>query len=164
MTLSHGRLAVVLLAFTGCGDSESSSSSRPPVIHVKETDKEMNAAMEKARATLDTFFTAQAKPGPKQKGFSIKAPFEEGGKVEHMWVNEVRAEGDLIKGKIGNDPENLKRFHAGMACSFPRSRVSDWMYIDDGRLVGGTSIRLLRNRMSAAERKDFDRSIPFKID
>jgi uncharacterized protein YegJ (DUF2314 family) len=164
MTLSPGRVAVVLLAFTGCGDSESSPSSRDPVIHVKATDNEMNAAMEKARVTLDTFIAALQKPGAKQKDFSIKARFEERGKVEHMWVNEVRVDGDLIKGKLGNDPENLKGLHAGMACGFPRSRVSDWMYIDDGRLVGGTSIRLLRNRMSATERKEFDQSIPFKMD
>jgi uncharacterized protein YegJ (DUF2314 family) len=44
-----------------------------------------------------------------------------------------------------------------------KSEVSDWMYIDDGLLVGGYTVLELRSQMSEEERKQFDASMPFKI-
>ena len=38
------------------------------------------------------------------------------------------------------------------------------MYVDHGKLVGGYTLRVLRDGLSPAERAEFDRSIPFKID
>jgi len=36
------------------------------------------------------------------------------------------------------------------------NEISDWMYIDNGTLRGGSTIRVLRNRMSVEERTAFD--------
>jgi uncharacterized protein YegJ (DUF2314 family) len=38
------------------------------------------------------------------------------------------------------------------------------MYIDKGRLKGGFTIRVMRDKMSAKERADFDKNVPFKLD
>ena len=37
------------------------------------------------------------------------------------------------------------------------------MYVDHGVLVGGYTIRVLRDRLSGVERAEFDRNLPFKI-
>jgi uncharacterized protein YegJ (DUF2314 family) len=42
--------------------------------------------------------------------------------------------------------------------------ISDWMFVDNGKLVGGYTVRVLRDAMSAAEREEFDKSVPFKIE
>ena len=152
----------LLLAAAGCGESYPGESSN--VVSVKDSDPAMNKAMEKARATLDQFTAALQKPGPKQHDFSLKAKFQEGEKAEHMWVNNPTISGDSIKGKLGNDPDNLKKVRMGMTVTVSRDRVSDWMYVDDGKLVGGYTLRVLRDKMSAKERKEFDASVPFKIE
>jgi uncharacterized protein YegJ (DUF2314 family) len=155
-----GILVATLLvaAALGCGESDSGN-----VVHVSDTDPAMNKAMADARATVDQFADALRNPG-KRSDFSLKARFTEGSTTEHMWVNEVRVEGDVFKGKVGNDPDNLKKVRFGQSCSIPRDRVSDWMYVENGKLVGGTTLRVLRDKMSPAERKKFDASLPFTIE
>ena len=44
-----------------------------------------------------------------------------------------------------------------------RNEISDWMYIKNSVLHGGYTIRLLRDRMTEEERKEFDASIEMKI-
>ncbi len=43
------------------------------------------------------------------------------------------------------------------------SEISDWMIVENNTLVGGYTIRVLRNRLSAEDRKKFDQSLPFTI-
>jgi hypothetical protein len=38
------------------------------------------------------------------------------------------------------------------------------MYIDDGKLVGGETLRVLRATLSPTERADFDKSVPFVVE
>ena len=47
--------------------------------------------------------------------------------------------------------------------SFDPDDITDWMYIEDGRLIGGYTTRLLRERMSPEERKQLDASAPYKF-
>jgi uncharacterized protein YegJ (DUF2314 family) len=150
-----------LLFAAACGGSDS---DKPPIINVKDTDQAMNAAMDEARAKVDQFVAALTKPSPKQKDFTFKKKFEEGGKVEYMWITDVRVKGETLTGKLNNEPRTMKKVRIGASVTIPKAEVADWMFVDDGRLVGGYTLRVLRNRMSASERKEFDQSVPFKID
>jgi uncharacterized protein YegJ (DUF2314 family) len=38
------------------------------------------------------------------------------------------------------------------------------MFVENGKLVEGYTLRVLRDSMSASERADFDKSVPFKVD
>ena len=42
--------------------------------------------------------------------------------------------------------------------------ASDWMIIQDNRLVGGYTIRALRKRMTPEERARDDKTLSFEID
>ena len=42
--------------------------------------------------------------------------------------------------------------------------IQDWMIIDDGRLVGGYSVRVLAERMSEDERKEMEEHMGFTMD
>jgi len=46
---------------------------------------------------------------------------------------------------------------------FEPSYISDWMYIDDGYLVGGYTTRVIRDRMTPEEREAHDAEAPYKF-
>jgi uncharacterized protein YegJ (DUF2314 family) len=46
---------------------------------------------------------------------------------------------------------------------FDPSRITDWMFIDHGRLVGGYTTRLIRQRMSPEERDAFDATVEYSF-
>jgi uncharacterized protein YegJ (DUF2314 family) len=57
---------------------------------------------------------------------------------------------------------NIPNLKLDEPVSFSPSELSDWMYLEDGKIVGGYTIRVLRNHMPAAEAVDFDRHLQFK--
>ena len=71
--------------------------------------------------------------------------------------------GKVFRGKINNDPELVKNVKIGQSITVEPKQISDWMYINQGKLVGGTTVRVLRDNLSPSERKGFDESVPFKI-
>jgi uncharacterized protein YegJ (DUF2314 family) len=46
---------------------------------------------------------------------------------------------------------------------FEPSYISDWMYIEDGYLVGGYTTRVIRDRMTPKERTAYDAQAPYKF-
>jgi uncharacterized protein YegJ (DUF2314 family) len=124
----------------------------------------MNAAMDKARATVGEFIAVVQKPKRSQSSISVKAPFTKGKSVEHMWVAEVTYDGRSFHDAISNEPEMVTNYKMGQRVSFESSKISDWMYVENGKLVGGFTLRVLRDAMSAKDRAEFDSSVPFTID
>lgn len=152
--------ALLALALAACD-----ASSEPPVTTFENDDAEMNAAMQEARNGLDRFIEQLRSPKPGQTHFSLKARFDAGnGKGEHIWLSEVAYQDDAFTGKIGNVPKSFKNLSLGDAVVVPRARVSDWMFVEGGRLIGGATIRVARSRKSPADREAFDRSVPFRCD
>ena len=75
----------------------------------------------------------------------------------------TKAPAAVFSGKISNDPEKVTTVTVGQAVSARPATISDWMYVDHGKLVGGYTLRVLRDRFSS-DRAEFDRSIPFKVE
>lgn len=169
-------LLVVVSLFVACGKSgESADTGRkagdtveregnPPVHYVADDDPKMQAAIEKARKTIQQFIDANAKPTDKQTGFSVKVAISDGEHVEHMWIGPVVYKDGKFTGELGNEPNDLENVKIGDDISKAKEEISDWMYIDDGKLVGGYSVRLLRAGLSEADRKNFDASVPFSFE
>ena len=83
--------------------------------------------------------------------------------MARIWTFGANVNTDqIVPGRYA--PYMLKRVKEGDAWTCRVDEISDWMYLKNGRLVGGESIRVLRNKMSASERAKFDASAPFKID
>lgn len=124
----------------------------------------LKAATDKARSTVDTLVAALKAPKPTQASFQVKKLFEDGGMSEAIWLSDISLEGDLFSGTIGNEPQQLKSIKFGQSATVAKSEISDWMFIDDGKLSGGFSIRAMRENMTPAERTSFDQTLPFKIE
>jgi len=133
-------------------------------VPVSADDPIMNAAIAKARATVDIFETALRAPKASQAGFSIKIPIADGDDIEHFWLSKVRFDGSEFSGKIANSPETVHTVKMGQTVSVRAAEISDWMFIDHAKLVGGYTLRVLRDRLSPADRAEFDRSVPFQVE
>jgi uncharacterized protein YegJ (DUF2314 family) len=148
------------LALFGCGKKNDTDK----VVMVDDNDAAMNSAIAKARETVGTFVQALKSPKAGQRGFAVKFAIKDKNGTEHFWVTDVAFDGSTFRGKINNEPEIVKTVKFGQTVSDDKSHISDWMYIDSGKLVGGYTIRVLRDKLSAQERADFDRGVPFKFD
>ena len=51
----------------------------------------------------------------------------------------------------------------GQLVSVSPAEISDWVYVDNGKLVGGYTIRSHYNEMSSTKKKEFDRSVDFRM-
>jgi uncharacterized protein YegJ (DUF2314 family) len=154
-------IAVFAIIFVGCGKKPAREDK---VTMVADDDPRMTAAIEKARATVGTFTSALRSPKARQTAFSVKMAFTDPKGTEHMWLSQVSFDGQKFRGTVNNDPMIVSNVRNGQRAAVEPAKISDWMYVDNGKLVGGYTLRVLRDSMSAEERAEFDRSVPFTID
>lgn len=163
---------VCIAALAGCGGSGSSASAmKSDAIPVNPLDPEMNAAMQTARSRFPEFWREVSKDYkraiPALGGSMVKAYFNDVGaptRGEHMWVRDVQYYGKQITGVLSDTPRALRSVRSGDRVSFSLERLSDWFYVEDGKAVGAFTVRLLRNRMSAEQRREHDSHYPFRFD
>jgi uncharacterized protein YegJ (DUF2314 family) len=136
----------------------------PVVTGFQAEDQEMNAAMRNARDTLAEVEARLSKPPATQQHIGLKGRFAEDGNVEHMWVDDIEITAEGYRGKLGNHPVDIQSIDVGSEVLVKRENVSDWMAIDDGKLVGGFTLRVQRGRMTPEQRADFDASADFAIE
>lgn len=151
----------VIKSAARAGSSNSSSSTRTSesgdsVTSVRADDPEMLAAIAKARQTVDTFTVRLANPRRGDE-YSVKVAVRDGEQVEHFWMTDVTFDGSEFHGKLSNEPMLVSNVKMGQAWHCPMNEISDWMIISQRRLTGGYTLRVLRDRMSQAERAKFDK-------
>ena len=119
-----------------------------PVVQVSAQDAQMNAAIADAQTTLALFLEALAEPPEGAHSFSFKFPL---GGYEHIWVRDVRLEGNRLLGTLSNRPFQ-EGWRLGDPVAVPLSQVSDWSYVDaQGYTHGGYTIRVLLDYLPPAE-------------
>ena len=160
-------LMLSMIALAACAKESPPVTERegePMVTGFNAEDEGMNAAMRRARNTLAEFEARLSKPPATQQHIGLKGRFEEDGNVEHMWVDDIEITAEGYRGKLGNHPVDIQSIDVGSEVLVKRENVSDWMAIDDGKLVGGFTLRVQRGRMTPEQRADFDASADFVIE
>jgi uncharacterized protein YegJ (DUF2314 family) len=142
----------------------TTTASAQGTIAVAGSDSAMNAAIGQAQATIGQFIARLEHPPTSQTDLGLKVRLTDGEQIEHVWLTDVRHQGNRFTGRINNDIEHLHKYHFGDSVAVMLGQVSDWLAVDGGRLIGGYSIRLLRSRMSPAEREAFDRQVQFRVE
>jgi uncharacterized protein len=163
---------VVTVAITGCERSDSvAKPTASGLISVDAKDAAMQAAMQKARDHFPEFWKTitddRKRTVPIHGDALVKAYFVDANKPdagEHMWVSEVEYDGKIISGTLVDAPEYVRSVKANQKVSFPLERLSDWLYIQDGKAVGAFTVKLLRTRMSDKDRNLHDSNYPFRFD
>lgn len=151
------------------GDKVVRRDENPDYVRLNEEgQQQMDAAIVCAQKEIDVFIAGLNNPKPSQTYFSVKKPFpyQDGDKTneEHIWLTDVTYADGVFSGRVGNDPVDVENIKLGDKVTVKKAEASDWMIIDGGKLVGGYTIRVLRDRMAPGERRVFDESVPFKFD
>jgi uncharacterized protein YegJ (DUF2314 family) len=143
-------LYVFGVAFLLCAFAPASAKAeeQSPVIKFSNEDPEMAAAKAKARATLAKFWSAYTNPGPGEEGFSLKVALPVGGNnTEHIWTGEIQRKDGRITGVIANVPRDARNLRAGQRIEIAEDRISDWMFMRNGKIVGNETMRPMLKRM-----------------
>lgn len=141
-------------------DKVRKRANQPDVFDVQNEDDKMNWAMEKSRLTVHYFEKCLKQPNPNQQYFSIKVKIEDEGKIEHIWLTEPNFddEGNLF-GLVGNEPIDVKNVKLHQKIGIKNNLISDWMIIENGRLIGGYTIRAMRDKLSGQALMNFDKGL-----
>ncbi len=137
-----------------------SRNENPDVYDVKDENDRMNWGIQKANLTLQYFEDCLNNPKPNQSYFSIKVKIVDNGMVEHIWLSEPHFDDDgNLFGTIGNEPIDVTNVKLGQKIGIERKLISDWMIIDGGRLIGGYTIRAIREGLTGQALVNFDKSL-----
>ena len=132
------------------------------IYNYQEDDPKMAFAIEEAQRTLEEFFDAYSAPKDNQEAFLLKVLFENEGDAEHIWMADIDASVFLIEGTVANEP-NLDNLNFMDRTTFHPSKITDWMYVEDGYLVGGYTIQVIRSSLSPDEKLEYDKNAPYKF-
>ena len=141
------------LALLGSPTMSVRAEDRSPVIDVRTTDPEMNAAIGLARSTLPAFWASYEAPKGSETGHSLKVRFAYGSNSgEHIWMADVKKiASNRYSGQFANAPVHLRGKRAGDVAEFTQADISDWMFLRNGKIVGGETIRPMLKRMTKAD-------------
>ena len=112
------------------------------IVQVAGDDGPMLEAINQARASIGEFFKAFEHPKPNQSDFCIKARIGDGAVNEHIWLSDLDFKTAPATGVVSNEP-GIRSVSYRQRIPFLPDQISDWMYREDGRLVGGFTTRLL---------------------
>jgi uncharacterized protein YegJ (DUF2314 family) len=147
-------LFLALLIFS-CKERNTSSLG-DPILHMSQSDETLNAIAQNVRETLPAFMRKQQAPAPGERDFMIKYPFETGEDsgfgYEHIWLGEIHFRDGRYYGKVINQPYYAGGLKQGDITPFNTDDISDWMYIRDGKIVGGLSVKYLIERIPELDR------------
>jgi len=168
----HSSVLAVAFLVSGCaspithpiGRTVRRPGSEPEYFNVKEKDAEMDRAVRLARKHVRVFITALEHPAPGQVDFEVKKPFVQGDTVEHIWLAHVRYSGKRFHGLVDNRPQEIKGLKMGTRVSVNPNEISDWLFVDNGKLVGGYTIRVLYKDLPPDRKKEFETQADFKIE
>jgi len=127
-------------------------------------DAGMAAAVAKATSTLDSFTTALQSKNPALANFALKIRFPGLGGAEDIWATNIKITGNGFSGVLNNVPHLTIKAKEGNPVKFTKQNISDWMYTYNGKLYGGFTIKLIRDRMTVKERAKFDTAFLFKVE
>lgn len=137
----------------------------PTMVYVPNEDERMIWAIEKANLTLFYFEESLLRPKNYQTYFSVKVQIMDGEIGEHIWlISPHFDESGNLFGIVGNVPVDVNTVKIDQEIGIDRKFISDWMIIEQGRLIGGYTIRAIRDGIPDDKKAEFDQSIGVYID
>jgi uncharacterized protein YegJ (DUF2314 family) len=130
-------LTTLLIGIAGA-ESLLDTSKRDGTAIIESSNPDMAAAFKKARATLPVFLKLALAPPPSIRGFAVKIgiPYGDRNDAEFFWMSPFKPEGDKYVGSINNTPRFAKTVKLGQVIQFTESEIVDWLYQENGRIIG----------------------------
>ncbi len=141
-------LIMTLATTAACQASpQDAREGREDIIDFSAEDKAMNAAKAEAQKTLPTFLAILVNPAPNTDMIGFKYPL---GGDEHIWVDNVKRDGDYLTGTLSNVPVK-EGYQLGDAVRVPLKDVSDWSARVDGTMQGHYTTRVILPHIPPAD-------------
>lgn len=129
-----------------------------------DTDVEMEAAFQQARNTLDSFIQRIETDRPHRTLVAVKVRFVlPDGLTQDLWVDQIRYQNGSFHGTMGDDIPLLK-LNVDDKVIIKRNDIVDWMLVEDGKLIGGYTIRLAFQRMTPEQKERFLKTVNYSIE
>jgi len=112
------------------------------IVPIDGDNAEMSEAIAQARASIGQFFKAFLSFDPKYSEFLLEVRFEDAPEAEHIWLADLDFKTTPSTGVIANEP-GIGTVTYLERVPFLEEQISDWMYRENGKLVGAFTTRLL---------------------
>jgi uncharacterized protein YegJ (DUF2314 family) len=169
--------AIVFVFIVGCNSNNNqrantnslvranSKDSSEMISGVDADDVKMNMAMSTARATYASFFKKLKDSCNDCEDFMVKMRFSDGDEnVEHMWLTELKVNGNKLTGELVGTPEVIARLHSGDLIEVNKDSLSDWYYVQGGKMVGGYTVKYFYDKMPKEEQLKMEQEMGVKIE
>lgn len=155
----HRLILLFCLLALACTPIHATSGST-----TSSADAELDSAISQARESLDTFTTRITTSHADRTFVAVKVRFTPPDEsAQDIWVDEVTYADGILHGIMGDDIPSLK-LEAGEKITIDEEDIVDWMIVEDGKLIGGHTIRLAVQRMSPEERERFLETLDYTIE
>jgi len=148
----------VIILLSSC-DKSARDFSPSPAVEVEQSDSELEKIADNARRALPTFFRNLARPEAGANNFYVKYPLAGDGAVEQVWLGDIRVKDGVYYGRLANTPSLPGDRKKDKLIIFYPDKITDWMYIQDGKIIGGRSIKYLLEKTPETQRSENQRKI-----
>ena len=149
-------LCFIILLFS-CGKNADKPS---PAVEVERSDKELEKIAENARQALPIFFRNLARPEAGANNFFVKYPLAaDDGASEQVWLGGIRVKDGFYYGRLANTSKLPGGRNKDKLITFDPDKITDWMYIQDGKIIGGRSIKYLLEKTPETQRSEDQKKI-----
>ena len=142
---------------------KSSEMTEVAVMPVYQDDMEIVRIAEDARNTLPVFFRYLTGAGNAGKDCYVKYPFladeDSGIDKEQIWLTDIQFNSGRYFGVLANAPRHLSGMNRGDRVIFDVEAITDWMYIQGGKIIGGESVKYLLEKIPEDQRNDREREL-----
>jgi len=154
--------AIFLITFA-CTPTQTEISA-PTSTPMLDLDVEQEAAFSDARNTLNLFIERIGTPHPTRTFVAVKTRFfPPDSSPQDIWVDNVTYNDGLFHGSMGDDIPSL-RLYFGDDVEVNPEDILDWMIVEDGKLIGGYTIRLAYKHMTPEEKENFLETLDYSLD
>ncbi|MDP6634717.1 MAG: DUF2314 domain-containing protein [Phycisphaerae bacterium] len=162
-------LTCALVAASDCEDRKDDGVVRrdgEPDFVTQYDEKAMTDAVAKAKATWKEFSAALARPAPGMTNFTVKRGFlvDDDPEGEHIWLSNVSFDGEKFRGTVDNNPVSTKEVKFGQIVDVRPEELTDWMFVENGILRGGYTLRVLIMQESPEDRKKLLKTLGFRLE
>lgn len=152
--------ALLMVAHADAASAQTfmDKTKRDEGIRVPQGDADMAAAFRKAKATLKDFLEIVRSERPSVASYSVKIALREGNVAEYVWISPfIERNGNFI-GIVNSTIRAVRNVKAGQKITFHESEIVDWLYRENGKMIGNFTVCALLKRespeQSAAFRKE----------
>ena len=139
-----------------CRDSKNEDLPET-LFHGEYDESAMDRAMADARKSLGHFKEVFA--AGRGEGHAVKVAVHDGEDTEHFWLVDIEPSGEGFRGVLGNEPGIVSNVKEGDVLEAQGKDLSDWMYLENNKMHGNYTLRILMPGMAPEEAQVYEQML-----